>query len=516
MTPMRSLVVRLLHVVLLHNACASIADSRVLAHRVLLRCLKSEAYADRALHSELVKAPSSLTAQDRGMATELVYGVMRTTSSLDYQLEQLIKGGFAKKTQKSTLCALRIGAYEIIHLSTPGFAAVDQAVSLAGPQKSQRSFANGVLRNLVRRVEADELPQPAADEKLSPLRALAIETSTPEWLLRELSTPPKSGGPALLASFDELTAWARASSEKPPIALRVNRRRVQPEEVQSAFSAAGLSLQAVDGVDDALLLEVGGGQVSTLPGFAEGWWSVQDVGAQAVGLLAAPPAVADGTATMPTTVLDLCAAPGGKSTHLAELLHARGVEGGRVVSVEVHARKARLIEQACERLGHGEFVHVHVADATSADALSGALVASGAADGLADTVVLDAPCSGLGTLRRNPEHRYRPAAPKAYTALCALQGDLLDSAAATVRVGGSLTYSVCSPLHAETDASVAAFLERHAGRFEVMPACENAAVPPEYVVDSALLGPGTCVRTWTHRGCADSHFAVSLRRTAPP
>ena len=491
---------------------ASVAASRQIAHRVLSRCLKSDAFADRALHSELAKADLTLSDLDRAKATELVYGVMRTSGSLDYQLELLTSPGLAKKTQHATLCALRMGAYEIMHQNTPDFAAVNEAVSLAGSQKSQRAFTNGVLRNLARRKGGGELTPATSDESLSQMRALAIETSTPEWLLKELSSAPAAGGSALLGSFDELAAWAHASQQRPSLALRVNRARATRDDVCEALRDAGLRVEVVEDLDDALLLDTGGGQVTKLPGFAEGWWSVQDVGAQVVALLAAPWNADD--AAGQTVVLDLCAAPGGKSTHLAELLHARGHADARVLSVEVHAAKARLIEGACERLGLDGTVGVHVADATSPEALTSLLSAEVGPDALADAVLLDAPCSGLGTLRRNPEHRYRPASAASYRALCELQATLLDSAAGALRVGGTLTYSVCSPILAETETCVAAFLARHAGRFEVAPANENSAVPSEYVADSAALGAGSIVRTWTHQHQADSHFAVALRRIA--
>ena len=131
-------------------------------------------------------------------------------------------------------------------------------------------------------------------------------------------------------------------------------------------------------------------------------------------------------------------------------------------------------------------------------------------EGGADAVVLDAPCSGSGTLRRNPEHRYRAADPASYKELCTLQAKLLDSASACVRVGGTLTYSVCSPTLAETDECIAAFLKR-SPNFELVPAAENEVLT-QFVADSPLLGEGACVRTWTHRHPADSHFAALLRR----
>ena len=473
-----------------HLLLAALATSaRQIAHKVLLRTFKSDAFADRALNSEFAKA-DSLADGERRQATEIVYGVLRTGHSLDYQLAQLTSSSFAKKTPMPTLCALRMGAYELLHLSTPGYAAINEAVDLCGSQKSQRSFANGVLRNLLRKRDDESLPTLSDDESLTRTQRLAIETSTPNWLLSDLST----GDGAPLASFNDLEAWAHASQERPPITLRINRKRTTRDRVAEELTAHGLSVEPVDGLADALLLEAGGGAVTSLPGFADGLWSVQDVGAQCVALLAAPALSDNGE---PRRVLDLCAAPGGKSTHLAEL-----VGDGGVLSVEVHARKARLIEQSCARLGHAEAVDVQVADATDSTALQGLLESKGWSDGV-DAVVVDAPCSGLGTLRRNPEHRYRKADPKAMDALSKLQASLLAAAATCVRPGGTLIYSVCSPRYEETDAAVERFLKEQPS-FELLPA------PPELAPFAAENG--AAVRTWTHLHPADSHFAVRLRR----
>ena len=162
--------------------------------------------------------------------------------------------------------------------------------------------------------------------------------------------------------------------------------------------------------------------------------------------------------------------------------------------MELHARKARLIAQACARLGLEERVDVHVADATSAAALAELLAASHGAGALADAVVLDAPCSGTGTLRRNPEHRYREAEPRRLESLCQLQAQLLDAAAGCVTLGGSLTYSVCSPLACETTDAIAAFLQRPPGDgFEVIKV--DAAELQPYTADcDSLGGARACLR----------------------
>lgn len=465
------------------------------------------AVCPQALDAALRRA--KLDKMEAGHATNIVYGVLRHRAQLDHALVQLTSPKFTARTPLATVCALRIGAYEVLHMATPEYAAVNEAVALVGSATARRRFANGVLRGLIRRRDACEIIVPAEDESLSPLGALSVETCTPEWLLHKLCPPAGA-----LASLEEVGEWARKTQQQPGLTLRINRLRATRDQVQEALQqAAQIETLEPMGLTCALLLPEGGGHVPSLPGFTAGWWSVQDVGAQCVALLAAP--------EPGSRVLDLCAAPGGKTTNLAELMG----DMGTLVSIELHERKARLVREACDRLGL-TCVHVHAADATDAEGLR-RLLASRASEcepvegertsddppWLADTVVVDAPCSGSGTLRRNPEHRHRPMDDERMAALRGLQRRLLASAASCVRVGGTLTYSVCSPLLEETDDLVSAFLKARAGDFEVVRVDDPALVP--YAASSeALGGERMCVRTWTHLHPADSHFAVKLRRLA--
>jgi len=459
----------------------SATSSRSVAHGVLLRCFKDDAFADRALSSALSK--SSLAGADRALAAEIVYGVLRHGRALDFALTQLTS---LERASLPTTLALRVGAYELMHLRTPEYAAVNEAVSLVKPE-AQRRFVNGVLRTLARR--RDSLAQPTANASVSELSALAIRTTTPEWLLRELL---ETFGNRL----DEVEAWALATQQRPPLTLRVNRLRASPTELSASLRSVGATIAEGMPLEGSLIVEAGAGEVSALPGFDQGAFSVQDIGAQCVAWLAAPPP--DGI------TLDLCAAPGGKTAHLAELMGDRG----EIISVELHERKAALVRETCARLGLS-CVRVVAADASNATVLR-ELLAMHAGPRLADCVVVDAPCSGMGTLRRNPEHRYRVDDPSRLAGLCALQDRLLDAGACCVRPGGTLTFSVCSPLRAETTERVAAFLRRHPHEFERVPVEEDGPLAPFAAEDEH--GARTCVRTWTHLHPADSHFACKLRR----
>jgi len=332
-----------------------------------------------------------------------------------------------------------------------------------------------------------------------------VRTSTPEWLLDDVARALRGGEAAALeeeggeaaAAEAEVVAWAEASQRAPRLALRVNEARCTADAALSALVGAGVDATLHPAAPGCLLVR-GGGAPHRLPGFAEGHWTVQDAAAALIGALAAPAAGG-------AVVLELCAAPGGKTTHLASLLG----EGGVVVAVELHSRKLRLIEESSARLGVAAAVRPVAADATDVPALRAALAAHAGGAQAADCVLVDAPCSGMGTLRRNPEHRAKGRAQLA--ALPALQGRLLDAAAACVRVGGVVTYSVCTPRAEEGDDVLAAFLQRHAGRFE-LERIEAAALRP-FAAPRERWG-GDVLQTWTHRHELDSHYAARLRRVA--
>ena len=240
-------------------------SARGVAHSVLVRCAKDGAFADCALSSTLTKA--QLAPRDARLATEITYGVLRNTRSLDFALHQLV--GQLDRTSVDDLAALRMGTFELMHMRTPDHAAVSQAVETASSKRS-RGFLNGVLRNMARK--RDSLQQP---------EALGVRCSMPDWLLAELAA-------TVLPDQAALGAWAEANQKPPRLALRVNPLRASVVEVAAALQAEGLQAEPVPGLPHALLLQAGGGEVSRLPGFAEGKWTVQDPAAQLVGLLAAP------------------------------------------------------------------------------------------------------------------------------------------------------------------------------------------------------------------------------------
>lgn len=420
-------------------------NARELARRVIGRVERGGAWATLALDGELSK--SGLDERDRRLAAEIVYGVLRHRSRLDRAI-----GKYAdlKRTPPAVLLALRVAAYQLLFLDrVPAHAAVDDAVGAirdAGGQKLA-GFANAVLR----RIAAHGEPGLPSDQ---PAR-LEIEHSLPRWFVAELAAvlPP-----------EDMPAAAAALNAPAPLWARVNLRRGTRVEVAEALVAEGATAEPVG---DAALRVGGLGDPGASPSFQKGRWTVQDLGAQRIAELAAP--------TPGMTILDACAGVGGKSTHLAELTG----DTATIDAVDIVPQKLTLAAETAARLGHRSVRTV------IGDLLDPALPLAPTYD----LVVLDAPCSGLGVLRRHPEAKWR-LEPADLDQLAALQGRLLEAVAARVAPGGVLVYAVCTFTEREGATQIARFLERH----------------PELTADGAPL------RTWPHQDGADAFFAQRLTR----
>jgi 16S rRNA (cytosine967-C5)-methyltransferase len=363
----------------------SASPARRAAHAVVTRVLAEGAYADRALHAEA----RALPPRERALAKQLAFGAIQRRLTLDHLIDRHASGPLDPPVR----AALQLGLLQLLFLEgIADHAAVSEAVELAKPSPGHR-LVNAVLRRVQR--EGAELPSDA-----TPAGA-AIRHSHPEWLVRmwweELGA---DGTRALLA----------ANNEPAELALRVNRL------------AGDVALDDVPGrrEGDAIVVD-GPFDAFGHPGWAAGWFTPQSRASQLVAPIVAP---APGE-----RVLDLCAAPGGKTTHLAALMEGRG----EVVAVERHPGRAEALRRTCERL-HARNVTVVCADARE----------FGAARGF-DRVLLDPPCSGLGTLRSHPDLRWR-VRPDDVERLAAEQDALLAAARAALRPDGPgvLVFSVCT------------------------------------------------------------------------
>lgn len=447
------------------------SDARQLALEILLR-VDEGAYADLALDAAFIRLPR-LDPRDRGLTTELVYGILRHQGRLDFALSRFCKQSFAKIETRLAII-LRIGAYQVLQLERiPDSAAVNTAVELTRRIGLERAtgFINGILRALIR--ERDTIPWP--DPETEPLKHLVQSLSIPEWLaqrwLRELGAP-------------EALALASALLDAAPFTLRVNSPRISRELLLDAFRAAGHEACPCHfSPDGVILLNRGEG---ALPGLEEGWFQPQDEASQLISRLLAPQAE--------ERLLDACSAPGGKTTHLATLTGNRA----SILAMDLHPQRLRLVESGAKRLGCSG-IETKDWDLTRSPKFL--------APGSFDRILLDAPCSGLGVLRRNPEIRWRRSAADILE-LAGRQQQILHNLAPLVRPGGTLLYSVCTRTPEETTTMVETFLQTFPG-FQ----CDDlrSAFPQWrelFDTDGAL-----CTAPHRHDGM-DAFYAVRFKRTA--
>ena len=385
------------------------ATARSLAIDALVR-IEAGAFSNLILPGLL--SASGLSPRDRALVTDLVYGTLRNQGRADHLLALVADRPLAA-LDPPVRAALRLGVHQLLG-GVPPHAAVGETVGAlaAGPGARARPYVNAVLRRV-----ADLGPEWPWPQGADPA-AVAVRTSHPQWMVELLQ---RDLGPAgALATLE-------AANEPPPVTLRPNRLRTTPEALTAELEAAGVEV-APGGLVPGALLVRGTGDLARLPAVAEGRATPQDQASQAV--------VAALDARPGEEILDLAAAPGGKATALAEAMG----DTGRVLAADLRPGRARRVQEAARRLGLAS-VHTVVADGRAPPVRPGTF----------DRVLVDAPCSGLGVLRRRPESRWR-LEPDDVDRAATLQRRLLAAAASALRPGGLLVYSVCTLTAAETTA----------------------------------------------------------------
>lgn len=430
------------------------SPARRCAFRVLRRVSADDAFADRAFEAEAERA--ALDPRERALAQQLAYGAIQRRVTLDHVLSMLASRA-PDAIDPPLRDALHLGLFQLVYLDrVPDYAAVTQTVELAKAERRAHGFVNAVMRSGAR--EARGIVAGLRDA--TPAEA-ALLHSHPEWLARmwwEMLGP------------DEARALMAANNRPPESAVRVNTLVASRDEVAAALRAEGVPLHTDDELPDALVLDAAY-DVHGSDHFARGALMPQSRASMRVAHALAP--------RPGERVLDMCAAPGAKTTHVAALMEGRG----EVVAVERHDGRCAALREHCERMG-AVIVGVRCGDARVE-----------AAGEQFDRVLLDAPCSDLGTLRSRPDARWRRT-PSGIEELAALQAELLDAAAALVRPGGTLVYSTCTISERENEGQVEAFLGRH-------PAFEAP-------------GGELPIRTLPHRDNTDGFFIACLARRSGP
>ncbi|OCB99354.1 16S rRNA (cytosine(967)-C(5))-methyltransferase [Bacillus amyloliquefaciens] len=394
---------------------------RELALEALEKLEQNQAYSNLLLTS--VIKTNTLSDQDRGLLTELVYGTLQNKIALDYMLKPFIRK--PNKVKPWVIQLLRLSAYQMEYLEKiPDRAAIHEAVEIAKKRghKGIASFVNGILRSLQRE------GAPSFAEIEDPVLRLSTETSHPEWLVKEWVEA---------YGFEAAEKICRIHLVPPKQTLRVNRIKADKETLLNEMENAGLEAEAGDLSPDAIKLLKG--SIASTEFFQNGQVSIQDESSMLVARALDP--------KPGETVLDACAAPGGKSAHIAELMRNEG----SLTSLDLHRHKVKLIQEGAERLG------LTIIDAQTMDARK-----AGDAFGAErfDRILVDAPCSGFGVIRRKPDMKYTKT-PEDSRRLSEIQLGILREIAPLVKKGGTLVYSTCTMDRTENEEVMHAFIQEH-------------------------------------------------------
>jgi len=463
-------------------------SARAIALSLLVESVKNEEGIDVLLDRALARC--SFDSRERALTVELTYGILRRLATIDWRLEPVLEKPLLR-LPVAVQMVLRLGAYQLLFLDRiPPSAAVNESVNLAKGfagtvGRDWSGFVNAVLRALLRHP-----PQPWPSMDHDAAQALAVRYSLPGWLSRRWVE--RLG----VASAE---AACEGVSLAPPLTLRVNQLITTREALLDKFAQMGIAAKPTSVSPFGILIEEGG-SVPSLPGFQEGAFYVEDEAAQLIPLLLDPQAG--------DIVLDACAAPGGKSTHVAALMHNKGV----IYAVDRKETRLDLVRSNCRRLGVKIVIPI-VGDirqprewvsVTETVRFSSEKKAS-MGEPSVDRILVDAPCSGLGVLRRHPEAKWRKG-EQALPRHQSLQCQILEAVAPCLRPGGVLVYSTCSTEPEENEDVIERFCRAHA---EFKRESIGSWLPPSaqgFVTKQGALS------TMSNRFSMDGFYAARLRK----
>jgi 16S rRNA (cytosine967-C5)-methyltransferase len=463
-------------------------SARAIALSLLVESVKREEGVDVLLDRALARC--SFDDRERSFTVELAYGVLRRLATIDWRLEPVLEKPLPR-LPVAVQMVLRLGAYQLLFLDRiPQSAAVNESVNLAKAfagtvGRDWSGFVNAVLRALLRHP-----PQPLPSMDPDAAQALAVRYSVPGWLCRRWVE--RLG----LASAE---AACEGVSVAPPLTLRVNQLITIREALLEKFAQVSIAAKPTRVSPFGILIEEGG-SVPLLPGFNEGAFYVEDEAAQLIPLLLDP--------QPDDIVLDACAAPGGKSTHLAALMHNKGI----IYAVDRKETRLDLVRSNCRRLGVQIVVPI-VGDIRQPrewvpmieTAEPSSVKEAGVGKPFLDRILVDAPCSGLGVLRRHPEAKWKKG-EEVLPRHQALQYQVLEAVAPCLRPGGVLVYSTCSTEPEENEHVIERFCRTHAEfkRESIVPWLPSAA--QGFVTERGALS------TMGNRFSMDGFYAARLRK----
>jgi 16S rRNA (cytosine967-C5)-methyltransferase len=454
------------------RAKVDVAPARRCAYAVLRRVFEHGAYADQALQAEC----GGESTRDRALAMRLAYGAVQRKATLDHLIERLAERP-TERLDPPVLAALRLGLYELTYLAgAPDYAVVADAVELA---KANVGGGHGLVNAVLRRAAREGRGELLAGLSEETPEQAAVMHSHPEWIARLWWE---------VLGAEQARALMASDNEPGEVALRANTLRTDAARLAAELPVA---THLDSAISEALVLD-GPFDMHASPLWQEGMFLAQSRAAMLVGHALAP--------RPGERVLDLCAAPGGKSTHLAALMEGRG----EVLAVERNTRRAGALVRTAQRLGVGN-VRVEIADAANPRS-EGAVF---------DRVLVDPPCSGLGTLQARADLRWR-VTPEGVGEMAAEQARILAAGAEALRPEGVLVYSTCTISPTENEHTIAAFLESHP-EFGIddlaaeRPGFAPNGLPAAAGPDGAILG--RCLLTLPPRDRTAGFFIARLRRS---
>lgn len=418
---------------------------------------------------------------DRAFIMELVYGVLRNRNKIDWIIERSA-GRRLKEIEPKVVNILRSGIYQLLFMDkVPAWAAVDESVKLAKRCGYERAsgFINGVLRR-VAEVNPDILDFPRLEE--DPLHHISVVYSHPEWLVKRW-----------LGRFgvEGTIALCKANNRIPPLTLRANTLLTNRDELINDLRKEGV--EAFETVVSPVGIKVRGIiSIEGLSSFKRGWFQVQDEAAQLISYLLAP--------KKGERILDACAAPGGKTTHIAQFIENEG----EIIAIDINEEKLIRLKENCKRLGIRCVKSYHTDLTKDLKWL-----------GVFDRILLDAPCSGTGIIRRHPDGKWRKT-EKTITEYQALQKKILDGIAKILKPGGVIVYSTCSTEPDEGEDVVNEFLHNHLEFHIDNPVSyipetgKHFLSPAERTCDSLVFPPKRFLRTYPHISDMDGFFGARL------
>ncbi len=421
-----------------------------------------------------LSAPHLQDERDRALATDLVTGTLRWQRQLDYLIEHFSKRPLSK-LDFEVLQILRLGAYQLLHLDrVPASAAVNDAVAMT--RRARKTSAAGLVNAVLRAISrnAHRLPLPLRPPAGDPLPYLEVSLSHPAWLANRWLER---------YGFDGAEAWEQFNNIPPPLTLRVNRLKTDRESLVRALAGHGVSVEPARFAPDGLIVTSGNPLRTPLAG--TGQFVLQDEASQLVALLGAPEAG--------MRVLDTCASPGGKTTAMAAMAGDRA----EIVAADVRGARVQLLRETVSASG-AQHVRVVQADLEAGLPFGPAF----------DVVFVDAPCSGLGTVRRDPDIRWRRAEDD-LAPLASAQLTMLRHAAEAVRSSGRLVYATCSSEPEENDRVVASFL---AGNSDFAKVDLRTDKPAHFDALAPVIDEGGVLRTSPREHGLEAFYGAVLRR----